>query len=72
MDKVDQALKKSFSAFMASSISNKARGKELSDKRSQYYQLIKAALNDKRSKDGNEGEVREVIEAFKEGETNET
>lgn len=69
MDKVDQALKKSFSTFMASSISNKARGKELSDKRSQFYQLIKTALNDKGCNDGN---VREIIEAFKEGETNET
>lgn len=70
MDKVDQALKKAFSTFMATSIQNKARGKELNDKRSQFYQLIKSNLN-KGCKDRNE-DVTEVIEAFEEGEMNET
>ena len=45
MDKIDQALKKTFSGFMAQT-ENKSRGKELNEKRSKFYLQVKIAFSE--------------------------
>ena len=50
MDKVDQALKKTFSSFMALT-ENKSRGKELNEKRSKFYLQVKIAFSEGRKEE---------------------
>ena len=67
MDKLDQALKKTFSGFMAQT-ENKSRGKELNEKRSKFYLQVKLAFSEGKKE---ECEVKELINTFKEGEVTE-